>query len=24
MWRGLSRLTDLTLGYALGSRIVGN
>jgi len=24
MWRGLSRLTDLTLGYALGSRIAGN
>ncbi|MEI8088802.1 MAG: IS4 family transposase [Opitutaceae bacterium] len=24
IWRGLSRLTDLTLGYALGRRIVGN
>jgi hypothetical protein len=24
MWRGLSRLNDLTLGYALGRRIVGN
>jgi len=24
MWRGLSRLIDLTLGYALGSRIAGN
>ena len=24
IWRGLARLTDLTFGYALGSRIVGN
>jgi hypothetical protein len=24
MWRGLARLTDLTLGYALGSKLVGN
>jgi len=24
IWRGLARFTDLTLGYALGSRIVGN
>lgn len=24
MWRGLARLTDLTLGYDLGRRIVGN
>jgi Transposase DNA-binding/Transposase Tn5 dimerisation domain len=24
IWRGLARLTDLTIGYALGSRIVGN
>ena len=24
MWRGLARLTDFTLGYALGSKLVGN
>jgi hypothetical protein len=24
MWRGLSRLTDLTLGYDLGRKLVGN
>ena len=24
LWRGLSRLNDLTLGYALGSKYVGN
>ncbi len=24
MWRGLSRLNDLTIGYVLGRRIVGN
>jgi hypothetical protein len=24
MWRGLSRLTDIGLGAAIGARIVGN
>jgi hypothetical protein len=24
MWRGLARLTDLTLGYAIASKLVGN
>jgi len=24
MWRGLSRLTDIQLGFAIGARFVGN
>ena len=24
MWRGLSRLTDIQLGFSIGTRLVGN
>jgi hypothetical protein len=24
MWRGLSRLTDIALGFTIGARVVGN